>query len=99
MTVWQLPFDSGDPMKHHPSKTSEGDHISREHLIRLLVEQIERTFDIQGRDQTLQNIADMLRGLEESALRGLVYQQGLQSEEELTEAEIELETGGADQTG
>jgi len=85
-------------MRHRSSKRSEADQISREHLIRLLVEQIERTFDIQGRDQTLQNIADMLRGLEEPALRGLVYQQGLQSEQELTEAEIELK-GGSDETG
>ena len=85
-------------MRHHSSKSSEADQISREHLIRLLIEQIGRTFDIRGRDQTLQNIADMLRRLEEPALRGLVYQQGLQSEEELTEAEIELK-GGATETG
>lgn len=82
-------------MKHPPSKSSEADQISREHLIRLLVEQIERTFHVDGTTQALQHLAEMLRGLEEPALRGLVYQQGLQSEEELTEAEIEPKTGGA----
>ena len=86
-------------MKHSPSKSSEADQISREHLIRLLVEQIERTFNVGGQRQALQKIADLLRGLDEPALRGLVYQQGLQSEEELTEAEIELKAGGADETG
>ena len=81
-------------MKHSPSKSSEADQISREHLIRLLVEQIERTFNVGGQRQALQKIADLLRGLDEPALRGLVYQQGLQSEEELTEAEIEPKAGG-----
>ena len=86
-------------MKHHPTKRSEADQTSREHLIRLLVEQIERTFHIDGPKQALQHLAEMLRGLDEPALRGLVYQQGVQSEEELTEGEIELKAGGADETG
>jgi hypothetical protein len=86
-------------MKHPPSKRSEADQISREHLIRLLVEQIERTFHIDGPTQALQHLAQMLRGLEEPALRGLIYQQGLQSEEELTETEMELKAGGASETG
>jgi hypothetical protein len=71
----------------HPSKASEADLISREHLVRLLLEQIERTFVTDGKDQALQQIAAMLRRLDERALRGLVYQQGLHDEDEMTEPE------------
>jgi hypothetical protein len=74
-------------MKHHVSKASEADVISREHLIRLLVGQIARTFSVNGPDQALQQVAHLLRGLDEPALRALVYQQGLQAEDELTEPE------------
>jgi hypothetical protein len=81
-------------MKHPLSKASEADIISREHLIRLLVEQIERTFATNGRDQALQRIAAMLRTLDETALRALVYQQGLQDEDELTEPEEDTGTAG-----
>jgi hypothetical protein len=74
-------------MEHPLSKASEADIISREHLVRLLVEQIERTFATNGRDQALQQVAAMLRSLDEPALRALVYAQGLQDEDELTEPE------------
>lgn len=74
-------------MKHRLSKPAEADIISREHLIRLLVEQIERTFATNGRDQALQHVAVMLRSLDEPALRALVHAQGLQDEDELTEPE------------
>lgn len=76
-------------MKHQMSKRSEADFVSCEHLVRLLVEQIERTFATDGRDQALQKVAHMLRGLDEGALRALVYRQGLQSEDELTEPEVD----------
>jgi hypothetical protein len=80
-------------MKHHVSKASEADVISREHLIRLLVGQIERTFSVNGPDQALQQVAHLLRGLDEPALRTLVYRQGLQSEDELTEPEEDSRPG------
>lgn len=76
-------------MKHHLSKSSEADFVSRDHLVRLLVQQIGRTFTTDGRDQALQKVAHMLRGLDEAALRALVYRQGLQSEDELTEPEVD----------
>ena len=76
-------------MRHHVSKSSEADFISRDHLVRLLVQQIERTFATDGRDQALQDVADMLRELDEAALRALVHRQGLQSEDELTEPEVD----------
>ncbi len=76
-------------MKHQESKSSVADFVSREHLVRLLVEQIERTFATEGRDQALQEVAHMLRRLDEAALRALVYRQGLQNEDELTESEVD----------
>jgi hypothetical protein len=76
-------------MKHHVSKSAEADFVSREHLVRLLIEQIEHTFATDGRGQALQKVAEMLRGLDETALRGLVYRQGLQNEDELTEPEAD----------
>ena len=76
-------------MKHHVSKSSEADFVSREHLVRLLVEQIERTFATDGPDQALQQVGAMLRSLDEAALRALVYWQGLQNEDELTEPEVD----------
>jgi hypothetical protein len=69
-------------MKHHVSKSSEADIVSREHLVRLLVQQIERTFATDGRDQALHEVGEMLRGLDEAALRALVYRQGLQDEDD-----------------
>ena len=78
-------------MRHPISKATESELVSREHLVRLLVEQIERTYAADGPDRALQHITDMLRGLDESALRGLVYSQGLQGEDELTE--LEPDTG------
>jgi hypothetical protein len=91
--VWPRLFDSGEPMKHHVSKSSEADFVSRDHLIRLLVQQIERTFATDGRDQALHEVADMLRGLDEAALRAMVYRQGLQTEDELTEPETDSVKG------
>jgi precorrin-6B methylase 1 len=78
-------------VSHDPSPEQglEADVISREHLVRLLLEQIERTFATDGRDQALQQIAAMLRRLDQSALRALVYEQGLQDEAELSEDEDE----------
>jgi hypothetical protein len=76
-------------MKHHVSKSAQADVISREHLVRLLAEQIERTFATNGRAQALQKVAELFRGLDETALRALVFRQGLQNEAELTEPEAD----------
>jgi hypothetical protein len=74
-------------MKHPISKATEAELVSREHLVRLLVEQIERTYAADGPDKALEHITDLLRGLDVGALRGLVYTQGLQGEDELIEPE------------
>jgi hypothetical protein len=80
-------------MQQHVRKSAEADFLSRAHLIRLLVQQIERTFATGGRDPALDEVADMLRGLDQAALRVLVYRQGLQTEDELTEPEADPESG------
>jgi hypothetical protein len=69
------------------SKASEADIVSREHLVRVLLEQIERTFATDGRHKALEQIAVMLRRLDEPSLRALVYEQGLVEESELSEPE------------
>ena len=81
-------------MKRPLSKASEADIISREHLVRLLLEQIERTFATDGKAQALQQIAAIFRSLDEGALRALVYAQGIQDEEELTESEDNTRSAG-----
>lgn len=86
-------------MKHPSSKVSEADIVSREHLIRLLVGQIERTFATNGRDGALQQVAAMLRVLDEAALRALVYREGLQTEDELTEPEADSVRGSNSEGG
>ncbi len=63
-----------------PSKKAEGELVSKEHLIRVLSEQIERTFSSEGQAAGLKLMGDLLRGLDESALRELAYLQGLTSE-------------------
>ncbi|HLB53881.1 MAG TPA: hypothetical protein VJK71_02105 [Gemmatimonadales bacterium] len=66
-----------------PSKESEAELISKEHLIRVLSEQIERTFSSEGQSAALKLVGDLLRGLDASALRELAYQQGLTTEFDL----------------
>lgn len=83
-------------MKRPLSKASEADIISREHLVRRLLEQIGRTFDVDGKDQALQEIAAMLRRLDQGALRALVFEQGLQGEDELSEPENDAARGPGD---
>jgi hypothetical protein len=76
-------------MTHPTAKATEAGTIAHEHLVRLLLEQIERTFETGGRDEGLRRVGAMLRLLDASALRALVYGQGLQDESELTESENE----------
>jgi hypothetical protein len=85
-------FDSGELMRNPLSTASDAEIVSREHLVRLLLEQIERTFNTEGQVQALQQVAAMLRSLDQPALRGLVYRQGLQGEDELVEPEADGES-------
>jgi hypothetical protein len=74
-------------MHHIPMpKAEEADLVSRQHLVRLLLEQIERTFSTEGSRKAMQDLGDLLRRLDESTLRALLQWQSVADEDELTEA-------------
>jgi len=62
--------------------TAESRAASRQHLLRLLVEQVERTFTTEGHEGALRIVTDLLERLDENALRAYAYQQGIRSEDE-----------------
>lgn len=71
-----------------PSKAAESAAIGREHLTRLLLEQMERTYGTEGQPGMTRMIAELLSRLDDSALREYAYSLGLTSE-------LELEPEGA----
>jgi hypothetical protein len=74
-------------MHHIPMpKAEEADLVSRQHLVRLLLEQIERTFSTEGSRKAMQDLGDLLRRLDESTLRALLQWQSVADEDELMEA-------------
>jgi hypothetical protein len=82
-------------MSRHPTpKTVEADLVSREHLVRLLLEQVERTFSSEGSRKALYELGNLLRRLDESTLRALLQWQGAADEDEMTEAGAEEAGGG-----
>ena len=76
------------------TKAREAELVSREHLVRLLIEQVERTFSAEGSGRALRDLGNLLRRLDESTLRALVHWQGAADEDELTEPEDERPGGG-----
>jgi hypothetical protein len=73
-------------MRHYPMpKAEEADLVSRQHLVRLLLEQVERTFSTEGSRKAMQDLGNLLRRLDESTLRALLQWQGVADEDELTE--------------
>ena len=72
-------------MQHPMPKAVEADLVSREHLVRLLIEQIERTFSTEGSRKALHELSNLLRRLDESTLRALLQWQGAADEDEMTE--------------
>ena len=72
-----------------PKKPTEAEFAGKEHLVRVLSEQVERTFTTEGGTAALSMIGNMLRQLDESALRELAYLQGLTTEHELEPDEAE----------
>jgi hypothetical protein len=81
-------------MRHAIPKAEEADLVSREHLVRLLVEQVERTFSTEGSRRALHELGNLLRRLDESTLRALVQWQGVADEDEMTEAGEDDAGGG-----
>ena len=63
------------------TKQTESD-IGREDLVRLLADQIERTFNTEGQSQGLRMVEEMLLRLDSTALRELAYRQGVTTESE-----------------
>jgi hypothetical protein len=66
-----------------PTKAAESAAIGREHLTRLLLEQMERTYGTEGQPGMTRMIAELLSRLDDSALREYAYSLGLTSELEL----------------
>ena len=66
-----------------PTKAAESAAIDREHLTRLLLEQMERTYGTEGQPGMTRMIAELLSRLDASALREYAYSLGLTSEPEL----------------
>jgi hypothetical protein len=65
------------------TKATESAGIDREHLTRLLLEQMERTYGTEGQPGITRMITELLRRLGDSALRDYAYSLGLTSELEL----------------
>lgn len=63
--------------------------ILREHLVRVLQEQIERTFNLDGQAAGMHLVADLLGRLDDRALRELAYQRGLTTEFDLEPDEVD----------
>ena len=80
-------------MRHSPPKPVEADQVSREHLSRLLIEQVERTFSTEGSNKALYELHTLLRRLDESTLRALVQWQQVADEDEMTEPGAEDQGG------
>jgi ribosomal 50S subunit-associated protein YjgA (DUF615 family) len=59
--------------RHIPTAALEGTAADEE-LIRQLVEQVERTFDTEGRARAMASVTDMLRRLDPATLQALAIQ-------------------------
>lgn len=68
-----------------PAPMTEALAISRQHLLRRLVEQLDRTFTTEGQASALQVVTDLLERLDDDELRAYAYQHGIRSEDEFEE--------------
>jgi hypothetical protein len=66
--------------RHMPKAAREGTGAD-EALIRQLVEQVERTFDIEGRAKAMASVTDMLRRLDPATLKALAIEREVDAEE------------------
>lgn len=66
--------------RHMPKAALEGTAADEE-LIRQLVEQVERTFDSEGRAKAMASVTDMLRRLDPATLKALAIERELDAEE------------------
>jgi hypothetical protein len=66
-----------------PTKPAEARIVADEHLVRLLLEQMERTFNTEGQEAALRWVGDLLRRLDDASLREYAYLHGLVAESDL----------------
>ena len=65
--------------------TTESPAAPRQHLLRRLLEQLERTFATEGQETALRVVSDLLERLDDDALRAYAYQHGVRSEDDFEE--------------
>jgi hypothetical protein len=68
-----------------PIPTTEALAASRQHLLRRLLEQVDRTFTTEGHETALGVVTELLERLDDDALRAYAYQHGVRSEDEFEE--------------
>lgn len=79
-----------------PTKAAESAAIGREHLTRLLLDQMERTYGTEGQPGMSRMVAELLSRLDDSALQEYAQSLGLASEHDI---EPQDETGRAPPAG
>jgi hypothetical protein len=67
--------------RHMPKAALEGTAADEE-TIRQLVEQVERTFDTEGRAKAMASVTDMLRRLDPATLKALAIEREVDAVEE-----------------
>jgi hypothetical protein len=67
------------------SKSAESAGIDREHLTRVLLEQMERAYGAEGTAGLSRMLGELLRRLDDRALRDYALNLGMTSEQELEE--------------
>jgi hypothetical protein len=65
------------------SKAAEASQVMHEHLVRILSEEVERTFSTEGQEAGARLVTGLFRHLDETALRELAYRFGITTEADL----------------
>jgi hypothetical protein len=67
--------------QHHIPRAALESTAGDEGIIRQLVEQVERTFDTEGRAKAMAAVTDMLRRLDPATLKALAIEREVDAEE------------------
>jgi hypothetical protein len=70
-------------------KSEEAREAVREELVRLLLDEVDRTFATEGREDGLRTVGDLFRRLDETTLCDLAYSMGLETDQQLETKEDE----------
>ncbi len=68
-----------------PIPTTEARAASRQHPLRRLLEQLDRTFTTEGHETALGVVTELLERLDDDTLRAYAYRHGIRSEDEFEE--------------